>query len=107
MAVSVGVNVARRVVEPTTVGVHEHVARPAVVATAVQPVMVVEPLTKATVPGVVAIAEIVTGLPYLAVVTEPGRERLKVGVALVTVRVIVADVEAGVAAESRTVTDCV
>jgi hypothetical protein len=83
------------------------VARPAVVATAVQAVIFVDPLTKATVPGVVATAEIVTGLPYLAVVTEPGSARVRVGVAFETVKVIVAEVEAGVAAESKTVTVCV
>jgi hypothetical protein len=68
--------------------------------------MLLEPLTKATVPGVVAIAEIVTGLPYLAVVTEPGRARVRVGVALMTESEIVADVVAGVPAESITVIVC-
>jgi hypothetical protein len=103
----VGVNVARRVVEPTTVGVHEQVARPAVVATAVHAVMLVEPLTNETVPGVVATAEIVTGFPYFAVVTDPGSERLNVGVAFTTVRFTVAVVTTGVAAESRTLMVCV
>ena len=104
---SVGVSVALSVVAPTTVGVHEHVARPAVVATAVHAVMFVEPLTKAIFPAVVAIAEIVTGFPYFAVVTEPGRERATVGVAFETVRVTVAVVEAGVADESMAVIVCV
>jgi hypothetical protein len=65
--------------------------------------MLLEPLTNATVPAVVATAEIVTGLPYFAVVTAPGSERVSVGVALLTVSVTVALVDAGVAAESTTV----
>jgi hypothetical protein len=104
---SVGVRVAFNVVAPTTVGVHEQVARPAVVATAVHAVMLLEPLTKAIFPAVVATAEIVTGLPYLAVVTAPGSERVSVGVALLTVRVIVAFVVTGFVAESLAVIVCV
>jgi hypothetical protein len=105
--VSVGVKVARRVVAPTTVGVHEHDAKPADVATAVHAVIFVAPLTNATVPGVVAVAETVTGFPYFAVVTEPGSESVTVGVAFVTVSVTVAFVVAGDAAESITVIVCV
>ena len=92
---------------PTAVGVQEHVARPALVATAVHPVMLLEPLTNATVPAVVATAEIVTGLPYLVVMTAPGSERVSVGVALLTVRVTVAFVVTGLSAESLTVIVCV
>ena len=48
------------------------------------------PLMKATLPGIGEVAEIVTGDPYFAVVTEPGSERAKVGVALVIVTVTTA-----------------
>jgi hypothetical protein len=96
---SVGDKIARSVVEPTTVGVHEHVARPAVVATAEHAVMVSVPLTKVTFPGTVVTAEIETGFPYFAVVTDPGSESVRVGVALLTISVTTTD---GVAdAESR------
>jgi hypothetical protein len=102
---SVGVNIARSVVEPTTVGVHEQEARPAVVATAEHAVMVSLPLTKATFPGTVVTAEIETGFPYLAVVTDPGSESVRVGVALLTTNVTTTD---GVAeAESRAEIVCV
>jgi hypothetical protein len=68
-------------------------------------VIVSLPLTKATLPGVVAIAEIITGFPYFAVVTDPGSESATVGVALKTESEIVAEVVAGVPAESITVID--
>jgi hypothetical protein len=60
-------------------------------------------LTKATLPGIGEVAEIVTGEPYFVVVTEPGSESARVGVALETVSLTVAVVEDGVADESSTV----
>jgi hypothetical protein len=69
--------------------------------------MLLVPFLKATFPAVVAIAETITGLPYFAVVTEPGSESATVGVAFMTVSVTVALVIAGVEAESLTVIDCV
>jgi hypothetical protein len=82
-------------------------ASPAAVATAVHAVMFVEPLTNATLPAVVAMAEMVTGLPYFAEVTDPGKESESVGVALVTVSVTVALVVTGFVAESLAVIVCV
>jgi 5-methyltetrahydrofolate--homocysteine methyltransferase len=49
-----------RTTPPSAAGVQEQVASPAVVATAVHAVMLLEPLTKAMFPAVVAIAEIST-----------------------------------------------
>jgi hypothetical protein len=93
LAVSVGVRIARSVVAPTTVGVHEQVARPEDARTVAQAVIVSLPLTKATRPGIGEVAEIVTGEPYFAVATEPGRERAKVGVAFATVSVTLTGVD--------------
>jgi hypothetical protein len=85
LAVSVGVRIARSVVTPTTVGVHEHVASPEDARTVAQAVIVSLPLTKATLPDTGDVAEIVTADPYFVVVTEPGRESARVGVALLIV----------------------
>jgi hypothetical protein len=91
------------VVAPTAVGVQLQVATPELVATAVHAVIFDEAFLNATLPAVDATAEIVTGFPYFAVVTDPGSVSVTVGVALVTVSVTVALVGAGVAAESITV----
>jgi len=90
LAVSVGVRIARSVVAPTTVGVHEHVARPEDARTVAQAVIVSLPLTNATLPGIGEVAEMVTGEPYFVVVTEPGSESAREGVALFTVIVTTA-----------------
>ncbi len=87
---SVGVNIARSVVDPTAVGVQEHVARPKFDNTFEQAVIVSLPLIKATLPGIGDVAEIVTGDPYFAVVTEPGSESARDGVALLIVMVTTA-----------------
>jgi hypothetical protein len=92
LAVSVGVRIARSVVAPTTVGVHEQVAEPSDARTLAQAVIVSLPLTNATLPGIGEVAEIVTGDPYFVVVTEPGSESARVGVALETVKVTVTGV---------------
>jgi hypothetical protein len=45
---------------------------------------------KVTLPGVLAATERVTGVPYLAVITPPGSDKVAVGVALLTVILTVA-----------------
>jgi hypothetical protein len=66
----VGVNVAPNEIAPEAAGVHEHVARNGVavaVATEAQPVMVVPPALKFTVPATLAVAVMVAGpIPKIA-----------------------------------------
>ncbi len=79
---SVGDNKAEIDAVSTTDGVQVQVATPLDVAIAEHPVSAVPDFLKATFPGVLAATESVTGVPYVAVVTDPGSEILVVGVAL-------------------------
>jgi hypothetical protein len=69
-----------------------------VVATDEQPLIALPAFLNAIFPGVLADAERVTGVPYLAVVTPPGKERIAVGVALLTIILTVAKYGAELAA---------
>lgn len=60
---SVGVSKAVTVVVSTAVGVQVHVARPFIVVTEEHPAIEVPAILKLTTPGVLAAAEIVTGVP--------------------------------------------
>ena len=91
----VGVKSAvKAVVAFTAAGVHEHVAVVDAAATAEHPEITAPPTLKATVPGVFTVAVIVTAVPYVAVVAPLGRARVRVGVAVVKVKEIAADVTA-------------
>ena len=59
-------------------------------ATEEQPLIALPAFLNAIFPGVLADADSVTGVPYLAVVTPPGKERVAVGVALFTIIVTIA-----------------
>jgi len=72
----VGVRTAESTFEPAVAGVHEHVAVVDVAVTAPQPVMVVPPSVKLTVPGVETVAVMVTAVPMVAVVALADRATL-------------------------------
>jgi hypothetical protein len=93
--------------DPITEGVQEQVAMPLVAVTLSQPVMVFVPSLNETRPAVLAAAEILTAFPYFAVVTVPGSDKATVGVAFVTVKVIVTGVDPVDPFASVTVTVCV
>jgi hypothetical protein len=80
---------------------------PLVAVTLSQPVIVLVPSLNETRPEVLAAAEILTAFPYFAVVTDPGSDKASVGVAFVTVKVIVTGVEPVEPFASVTVTVCV
>jgi hypothetical protein len=75
--------------EPIADGVQEHVATPLVAVTLSQPEITFVPSLKTTDPGVTETAVTETEVPYFAVVTDPGRDRAIVGVALLMVTLIV------------------
>ncbi len=75
--------------EPIADGVQEQVAMPLVAVTLSQPEITFVPSLKTTDPGVTDTAVTETGVPYFAVVTEPGSESAIVGVALLIVTLIV------------------